>query len=476
MLQRRLILQVEFTGSGLATPPPPPIRDAFIMKPIITAFWGLAVLICLSWLAAEPTAPQASGLFPWRANMMQLTGLLAMTAMSVAMVLALRPRWLEGRLDGLDKMYRLHKWLGIAALSLGVVHYLWAKAPRWAVGLGLLERPQRGPRPPAASGIEQTLSSLRGLAESVGEWAFYAACLLIVLALVKRFPYRRFFQTHRLMALVYLVLVFHAAVLVKFPYWSKPAGVLMALQLVAGTVAAIIVLTRRVGAGRKVTGTITQIVDNPVLRQVEVRVDVAAAWPGHQAGQFAFVTFSDREGAHPFTIASAWGDGTTTLTFVIKALGDHTATLAATLTPGQEVTVEGPYGRFIFDDTGERQIWVGGGIGITPFLARLDALAATPRVGERPIDLFHCSTEDDPNGFARLRAAAERAGVRLHLLVDSRDGRLDGRRIRDAVPDWSKASLWFCGPAGFGHALARDFAAQGLNVDKRFHRELFQMR
>ncbi|MFU2488283.1 hypothetical protein [Thauera sp. WH-1] len=32
-----------------------------------------------------------------------------------------------------------------------------------------------------------------GLAESVGEWAFYAAVVLIVLALAKRFPYRLFF-------------------------------------------------------------------------------------------------------------------------------------------------------------------------------------------------------------------------------------------------------------------------------------------
>jgi len=51
------------------------------------------------------------------------------------------------------------------------------------------------------------------------------------------------------------------------------------------------------------------------------------------------------------------------------------------------VTVEGPYGCFDFEDNHPRQIWVAGGIGITPFVARMKYLAHHP--GERqPIDLF----------------------------------------------------------------------------------------
>ena len=44
------------------------------------------------------------------------------------------------------------------------------------------------------------------------------------------------------------------------------------------------------------------------------------------------------------------------------------------------------------------------------------------------------------------------------------------------VPDWREASIWFCGPAGFGKALQKDFAAQGLPVMERFHQELFALR
>lgn len=37
------------------------------------------------------------------------------------------------------------------------------------------------------------------------------------------------------------------------------------------------------------------------------------------------------------------------------------------------------------------------------------------------------------------------------------------------------ASIWFCGPSGFGEVLREDFAAAGLPVTERFHQELFAM-
>src|SRR3546814_10400709 len=76
----------------------------------------------------------------------------------------------------------------------------------------------------------------------------------------------------------------------------------------------------------------------------------------------------------------------------------------------------------------------------------------------------------------KLQADAASAHLRLHVLVDARDGGLDGERIRAAVPEWREASLWFCGPLGFGETLRRDFAALGFPVAKRFHQELFAMR
>lgn len=445
------------------------------MRRITLTLWAFLALLALLWLAAEPTALTTSGIFPLRTNMMQLTGVIAFGAMSAAMILALRPRLPEGWFGGLDKMYRLHKWLGITALTLSVIHFLWAKGPRWAIGWGLLERPQRGPRPPIENPIEQTLSSLRGLAEEVGEWAFYAAAALMVLALVKWFPYRWFQKTHRLIAVAYLVLAFHTIVLVKFAYWTTALGLVTGLMLVPGVVAAVIVLFRRVAADRKVEGTLTALDYFPGVKVLVADVTVPTGWPGHRAGQFAFAMSNPSEGPHPYTIASAWDPTRPVIRFVIKELGDHTSRLRDRLRIGQPVMLEGPYGRFTFDDGRPRQIWIGAGIGVTPFIARMQQLA-TEGGATIPIDFFHPTTDLDEDAIARLTEDAAAAGVRLHVIHSPRDGRLTAPGIRAAVPDWKDASFWFCGPAAFGQTLRRDFVDQGLDADAHFHQELFEMR
>src|SRR5690606_37790332 len=185
------------------------------MRNLRRAFRGTLILLVVLWLVAEPTVFRSNGFFALRGAMVQLTGVVAMGCMAVAMLLALRPLWPQAWLGGLDKMYRLHKWLGITALVAAILHWLWAKGPKWAVGWGWLEPPVRGARPAIGNPVAAWLAEQRGFAESVGEWAFYAAVVLIVLALVKRFPYHLFHKTHRLLAVASLVLVFHSVVLMK---------------------------------------------------------------------------------------------------------------------------------------------------------------------------------------------------------------------------------------------------------------------
>lgn len=445
------------------------------MKRIKLSLLAVLLLLTALWLAADTLAPEPFTYFSFRNVFMQYSGVIGIGVMSVAMLLALRPKWLEPLLDGLDKMYRLHKWLGIAALVVVIIHWWWAQGSKWMVGWGWLERPARRPAAPGEtlSGIEAWLRGQRGLAESIGEWAFYAAVVLIVLALVKRFPYHLFVKTHKWIAVVYLALAYHSAVLIKMEYWAQPVGWLVAVLLLGASVAALQSLTRRIGASRKVAGTIEAMTEYPALRVLETAVVLKDGWRGHAAGQFAFVTSDRSEGAHPYTIASAWDPVDRRLVFITKELGDHTSRLRTRLKIGMPVTVEGPYGCFDFDDEQSQQIWVGAGIGITPFVARLKQLAATPDA--KMIDLFHPTADFDQAAIDHLTADAKAAGVNLHVLVDGKDGRLNGERIRAAVPGWRSASVWFCGPPGFGEALRKDFIAHGLPPE-RFHQELFQMR
>lgn len=439
----------------------------------IALIGGLAVVTVL-WFAAEPGVWQVDGFFAFRKVSVQYSGIVAIACMSAAMLLAVRPRLPEVWFGGLDKMYRLHKWLGVSALGFSAVHWMLAVWPKWAVGLGWLQRPHHGPRPQPAGLVDRVMSALHHPAENVGEWMFYAVAVLSVLALLKRFPYRAFFKTHRVLAVTYLVLVFHALVLAAPAYWLSPVGLVLTPLLAGGAWAALVVLVWGVATRRRVRGTVAAIHAHPQMRCLSVDVAVPEGSTGHRAGQFAFVTVAADEGAHPYTIASAWGHERR-LTFVIKELGDHTRTLRHTLRVGQQVIVEGPYGCFTFDDPLPHQIWIGAGIGITPFIARMKQLAA---LGARPhtVDLFHTTADYDEAALARLRADADAAGVRLHILHDARDGLLTGGRIRQLVPHWRQASTWFCGPPAFGEALRRDFGVLGQAVSRHFHQELFAMR
>jgi predicted ferric reductase len=221
-----------------------------------------------------------------------------------------------------------------------------------------------------------------------------------------------------------------------------------------------------------VVGEVAAIRRHESLNVVAVDILCKGRWAGHESGQFAFVTLHDDEGPHPYTISSAWtGDGH--ITFIIKALGDYTRTLGKRLRVGDVVQLEGPYGRFNFQGAQKRQIWVGAGIGITPFIARMQALAAQP--DGKSVDLFHPTAVYDDHAIGLMTRDAEAAGVRLHVLWSERDGLLNAARLTGLVPEWRDADVWFCGPAPFGRSLKKDLIAMGL-PESRFHQELFQMR
>jgi len=435
-------------------------------------FLVLLLLLIGLWLISLPAGALTAGFWAARNTLIYCTGILAIGLMSAGVILAARPVQIEDALGGLDKFYRLHRWFGLTGALLAVAHWLLEILPRWMVRQGWLERP---PRPPAGTQPVVALDlfrGLRGTAATLGEWSLYLLLILVVLALWRRFPYRYFFATHRLMAPVYLVLVFHAVILMPPDYWGAPIGILVALLMAGGSAAAGASLFRRIGQSRRAIGHIESLIyhsDNAVL---DVGIRLETAWPSHHAGQFAFVNFGGVEGAHPFTISSAWHrDGR--LTFSIKGLGDYTRALPEQLFIGQAVTIEGPYGRFDFRGERSRQIWIGGGIGITPFIARLQALAADDRDG--PVDLIYSTNAPAEAFIENIRQLADKAGVRFHLLVTKRDGLLTLDRLAEMVPEWKEAEIWFCGPLGFGHALRDAMTARGLPATY-FHQELFDMR
>ena len=63
---------------------------------------------------------------------------------------------------------------------------------------------------------------------------------------------------------------------------------------------------------------------------------------------------------------------------VVKACGDFTGQLVGSVDVGDVVQVEGPYGHLTQRHfKSSEQVWIAGGIGITPFLSLARAVAAS---------------------------------------------------------------------------------------------------
>lgn len=436
------------------------------MKNIKYILWGTLLILSGLWLLNE-SLPETFNYFNFRLLANQYSGTIAIATMSLCMFLAIRPKWLEKTLNGLDKGYRLHKWLGITALIATLTHFWFTHGTKWLVAWGLLARPNRQRRPMQAVSeqfsLEQWLGGFRKIAESVGEWAFYIALILLVMALVKRIPYHWFKKLHKWLALTYLAFVFHTVILFKFAYWTTLLGAVMAILLIIGSYSAVVILSRKIGATYQTTDTITHVQHYPESNSVELLVDVPN-WQGHNAGQFAFLNHAAFSEPHPFTIAS----NGTPLRFLVKNLGDDTACLFNKIKAGDSITVEGAYGCFDFNDSADRQIWIAAGIGITPFLARIDELAQKPKT--QPISLFYSYHSADRTLLSELQNKAEQANIQLILWHSPSKGRLTAEQIKSISGLSENSSIWFCGSAAFGQSIKQAFPKN------TFHQELFEMR
>jgi predicted ferric reductase len=436
-----------------------------------TMFAGFLAIVTLAW-GVEMRSPDHisadSMLWALRQEGLYFTGLLSIALMSLAMLLSTRPTGLERPLGGMDRIYRLHKWSGILAVVVAALHWLIEMSDDLLKALagrsGRIKEDELSAFP----------EPLRDLGEALGEWAFYVLLALLALTLWKQFSYRLWRPLHRAMPVLYLLLVLHSVVLAPAAYWSQPIGMLLAVLFTAGGIASMQSLTGRIGRKRRVSGTVVAL-RSPCPDIIEVSCRLDGKWQGHEPGQFAFVTFDAGEGAHPFTIASA-DLGDHTVTFAIKALGDYTRTLARNLAEGSPVEVEGPYGRFELSRTNKRarQIWVAGGIGITPFIAWLESLQGK-QATEVSADLHYSVRDREADPFIeRLhRLCATLPKVQLHV-YDKHSSQLNAGTLAAALSGTKQAEVWFCGPRSFADTLREGLQAFAVRV--RFHQEAFEMR
>jgi predicted ferric reductase len=137
--------------------------------------------------------------------------------------------------------------------------------------------------------------------------------------------------------------------------------------------------------------------------------------------------------------------------------------------------IRGPFGRFSHQKGTRRQVWIAGGIGVTPFLSWMRAIDEQPPRG--PVDFFYtCAGPDIPYTDEINAIAADCDLIHAHI-VDSRDRHLTADQVLASTNGEKPGTLsvFMCGPLGMARNFRADFRRAGVRA-RNIYREDFDWR
>jgi predicted ferric reductase len=413
-----------------------------------TALVAIAIAYVVLWVVARPAHE------PTARYIGEICGATALLLFSCSLVLATFLRPIERAFSGLDRVVVWHRHAATAALVLLVPH------------VALITS--------AVDPYETTFG------HGLGDLALFGLLLLVVWALAPslrgaRWPgpvrwlagiaYDRWLTAHRLTGLFVAFAVVHGAIVDPALHQSM---LLRAVYLVVGVTGVAAYAYRELLA--KYVFPIYDYTVAGISRPGQNTIDVVLE-PVHTPlafipGQFIALAFGGAGGwhRHPFSVASA--PSSRQLEVTIKALGDYTQALSDKLEPGTPAKVVGPFGGFDYTRGGNDQIWIAGGIGVTPFLSWIRAMDNS---FDRSVDFYYSvAHETDALYLDEIEAAAARhPGFRPQVVNTEREGFLTADRAVNGRPR-SGADVWvyMCGPPAMAKSLAKRFRQLGVPRSK----------
>lgn len=382
-----------------------------------------------------------------------IAGAASLACMASACILASRWAVVEACLGGLDRVYETHKWLGVWALIFAVYHFIFkAKFNTWDM-LPIIELSKYWTR-------------------MVRQLSIVALVLIILLSLNRNIRYSIWRWWHKLSGPLFVIVILHWLSFESPITLSSPAGLWLTLLCSLGVLAAAyqLFLYSFVASGGAYRVCAVQ------RSQGTIHLELQPTHKGFHflSGQFAFLSFKEKglREPHPFSIASAQTENGH-LHFVIRALGDYTKRLHDQVKVGMLVDVRAPHGRFKRDLTAKREIWIGAGVGITPFISWLK----DHDVGNfERVQLIYCF--DPQRAFPTLERIQELADqAQVQLIPNPSGGTALNETLIQSVQDMGAEhiQIYFCGPKGLLAHVKKLMQAQGIPA-KNIHYELFEFR
>lgn len=461
-------------------------------RPVVISFriehllgWGATIVLCLVpmylWFQIHPFAT-IQGFPAIMLALGRVTGLVGMVMYALNLVYATRIKLLEYWFGGLNRVYIAHHMLGGLALIFLSFHPLflalrYIKSSLMQAALMLLPN---GLLP--LSALFNTKADLHPIvleqwAIFIGFIAFWGMVALLLITFFIHIPYRIWLWTHKLLGVMFFLGGLHVLLITSDTSKNGP----LRYYILGMTILGLLAYIYRTIFGRIIVRKFKYSVDQVLVEGGNVTHFImrplAKVMP-YKPGQFVFIRFlnAQRYGIstewHPFSISSSPKEQILRLS--VKGLGDYTNKLAAVPT-GTVAEIEGAYGRFGYSQSkNKQQIWIGGGIGITPFISMAKDLPQ----GEYQIDLYYAvRTASEVIDWRALYDVAQIHAGKFRVVPfvgDQQGGHLSADYIEKISGPVKGKDIFICGPPSMMKSLRQQFRDKGV-PGTHIHSEEFGM-
>ncbi len=312
----------------------------------------LSFLPIFFWIATKSINTRFVSSTATLTSLGQITGLVGMAMFAIVLILSGRFKFLEDYFGGLNKIYLAHHLFGGVAFVLMLFH------PLFLAGKYLFV---------STKSAALFLLPSSDWPVNFGIFGLLFLIIFLVITFFIKLPYEKWKLSHKFLGFAFFLVGLHSFLIPSDISRSLPLRIY--ILSIAGI--GLLVYVYRTILGFILVKKFTYVVQDIKYldeKVVEIELSPQDKTLHFKPGQFAFVSFQSQDigfETHPFSFTSSPFDRN--LKIAVKNLGDFTAKLK-NLKSGTIAKIEGPFGRFLSQNFKD-QIWIAGGIGITPFLS-----------------------------------------------------------------------------------------------------------